>query len=171
MVAALVGAACAFEPSADEIAEKEKALQAIPYDPGDGTIAEPRFQAFLGVRRKISGAELAGRGAVEALRAANDGSNVPSMDQIKRVRRVTLRIQAARATALDEAGMGTKEYAHVMNALADIAWEPEIFRPDGLTPVEVANARLFQAHAREIRESTDMNNLRALRAKALAGQR
>jgi hypothetical protein len=171
VVAALLGAACSFEPTADEVQEMEQALQAIPLDPGDGTIAETRFQTFLGVRRKIHDAEFAGRGAVEALRAANEGSNVPSMDQIKRVRRVTLRIQAARATALKEAGMGTKEYAHVMNALADIAWEPEMFRPDGLTPVQLANARLFQAHAREIRESTDMNNLRALRAKALAGQR
>jgi hypothetical protein len=170
LVIAVLGVACAPEPSTDDVREMERALDAIPFDPRDGTIAEDRMQAFLGVRRAIFQVELGGRAAVDELRRANEGSQVPSMSQINRVRRHTTRVRAARAKALGDAKMSLKEYAHVMNALADIAWEPEAFRPDGLTPVELANARLFQAHAREIREVTDMESVRAQRAKAGGGR-
>ena len=170
VVLALLGVACDRPPTADEVREMEKALEAIPYDPKDGTIVEERIQAFLGVRRAIFDVEIEGRAAVDELRRANEGRQVPSTSQISRVRRHTVRIQAARAKALGEAKMSTKEYAHILNALADLAWEPEAFRPDGLTPVELANARLFQAHAREIREVTNMDSVRQQRAKARSGQ-
>jgi hypothetical protein len=162
----LAGSACERAPSSEEVRAMEQALDAIPYDAGDGTIREDRFQLFLGVRRAVRMIEIEGRAKVEELRRANEGSNVPSTAQINRVRRHTNRMLAVRAKALADAKMNRKEYNDIMNALADIPWEPEMFRPDGLTPVQLANARLFQAQALPIRETTDVDALRALRAKA-----
>lgn len=162
----LAGSACERAPSSEEVRALEQALDAIPYDAGDGTIREDRFQLFLGVRRAVKMIEIEGRAKVEDLKRANEGASAPSMAQINRVRRHTNRILATRAKALQDAKMARKEYNDIMNTLADLAWEPEMFRPDGLTPVQLANARLFQAHAREIRETTDLGYLRAQRANA-----
>lgn len=163
---ALMAAACDRPPTSDEVREMERALDAIPYDPGDGTIREDRLQLFLGVRRAVRSIEIEGRSKVEELKRANEGSNAPSMSQINRVRRHTNRILAVRSKAMADAKMNRKEYNDIMNAMADLPWEPEVFRADGLTPVQLANARLFQAHAREVRETTDLGYLRAQRANA-----
>lgn len=171
LAVALLAAACQAlaPPDMDAVREMEKGLDAIPYDAKEGGIAEERFLAFLEVRRKIDQAERPGSADREELRRANE-YNRATTAQIRRVQAHTNRIVAARANALTDAKMGFPEYRHIMDALADLPWEPEAFREDGLSPVQLANARLFQAHASEIRGVMDVDAIRRQRAKTRSEQ-